>query len=210
MSNNPDEIRSNIEETRRDLGENVDALADKVNPSKIAERQANKVKGALHSTREHLMGSVADAHDAASGAVSDAAGKAQTTVKGNPLAVGLIAVGVGWLVASLIPATDAEKKLATSAKDAAQPLIDDLAATAKSVASDLKEPAQDAFDAVKNTATDAVESVKAEAADAVDDVKDQAQASADAVQQSASTGEGDSWNSPGDGDTWSSPAGPLR
>lgn len=197
MTNNPDEIRSNIEETRRDLGENVDALADKVNPTKIAERQADKVKDALRSAREHVMGSVSDAHDSASGAMSDAADKAQATVKGNPLAVGLIAVGIGWLAASLIPASDAEKKLAASAKDAAQPLIDDLTETAKGVAADLKEPAQDAFAAVKSSATDAVESIKTEASGAVDDVKDQAQSSKDAVQQDAAhdSGPTDSWSS---------------
>ena len=194
MSNDPDEIRYNIEETRRDLGENVDALADKVSPTKIAERQADKVKGALRSAREHLMGSVSDVHDSASGAMSDAADKAQATVKGNPLAVGLIAVGIGWLAASLIPATDAEKKLAASAKDAAQPLIDDLATTAKGVAGDLKEPAQEALDAVKSTATDAVESVKAEAADAAEGIKDQAQASKDAVQEAGSPSTGGGWN----------------
>src|SRR6478735_3006302 len=109
MSNNPDEIRSNIEETRRELGTNVDALADKVSPSKIAERQADKVKGAFRSAREHVMGSASDARDSASSTVSDTADKAQSAVKGNPLAVGLIAVGIGWLAASLIPASDAEK-----------------------------------------------------------------------------------------------------
>ena len=35
MSDSPDEIRANIERTRSELGSDVDALADKVNPSKI-------------------------------------------------------------------------------------------------------------------------------------------------------------------------------
>ncbi len=133
MSNNPDEIRANIEATRRDLGEDVDALADKVSPTKIAERQVDKVKDGLRSAREHLMGSVSDAQDSVSSAVAGTANKTERAIKGNPLAVGLIAVGIGWLAASLIPASDAEKRIASNVKDAAQPLIDDLATTAKDV-----------------------------------------------------------------------------
>ena len=34
MSNNPDEIRADIERTRQELGRDVDALAEKVNPTK--------------------------------------------------------------------------------------------------------------------------------------------------------------------------------
>ena len=42
MSNSADEIRSDIERTRQDLGMDVDALADKVTPSKIVDRQMGK------------------------------------------------------------------------------------------------------------------------------------------------------------------------
>lgn len=38
MSDNPDAIRQEIEETRARLGTNVDAVADKVTPSKIVQR----------------------------------------------------------------------------------------------------------------------------------------------------------------------------
>jgi len=183
MTNNPDEIRSNIEETRRDLGANVDALADKVSPSKIAERQADRVKDALRSARERVMGSVSDTRESVSGSVSDATDKAQSAIKGNPLAVGLIAVGIGWLAASLIPASDAEKRLASNVKDAAQPLVDDLANTAKEVANDLKEPAQDALDAVKSSAAGAVESVKDDVSGAADRMKEQAETGKAAVQE---------------------------
>jgi len=183
MTNNPDEIRSNIEETRRDLGADVDALADKVTPSKIAERQADKVKDALRSAREHVMGSWSDTQESVSGSVSGATDKAHAAIKGNPLAVGLIAIGIGWLAASLLPPSDAEKRLASNVKVAARPLVDDLANTAKDVADDLKEPAQDALHAVKSSAADAVESVKAEASDAADGVKEQAETSRATVQE---------------------------
>jgi Protein of unknown function (DUF3618). len=44
MSDSPDEIRADIERTRRELGSDVDALADKVSPSKIVDRQVSKVR----------------------------------------------------------------------------------------------------------------------------------------------------------------------
>lgn len=187
MSNNPDEIRSDIEATRRELGTDVDALADKVSPAKIAERQVDKVKTGLRSVRERVMGSVSNAQDSVSSAVAGTADQTERVVKGNPLAVGLIAVGIGWLAASLMPATDAEKKLASNVKDAARPLIDDLATTAKGVVTDLKEPALSAVDAVKSSAAASVESVKAEVSDAADGVKDQAEAGKAAVQEHTSS-----------------------
>ena len=56
MSDSPDEIRANIERTRSELGSDVDALADKVNPSKIVDRQVDRVRGAFGSVRERVMG----------------------------------------------------------------------------------------------------------------------------------------------------------
>ncbi len=60
MSDNPDAIRSDIEATRARLGTNVDAVADKVTPSNIVQRQSDKVtesvKGAVTGVKEKIMG----------------------------------------------------------------------------------------------------------------------------------------------------------
>ena len=61
MSDSPDEIRADIERTRHDLGRDVDALADEVSPSKIVDRQVDKVRGAFTSVRERVMGAADDA-----------------------------------------------------------------------------------------------------------------------------------------------------
>ena len=185
MSDDPDVIRAEIEATRRDLSGDVDALADKVTPSKIAHRQTRKVKGAFHSLTERVMGSDDSTHrslgEAAGDRIGDAADataeagrRVVAKAEGNPLAVGLIAFGVGWLAASLIPASEKEQQLAEAAKDAAQPMLHEAAEVGKQIAQDLKEPAQDAVQAVKETAQDSVETVKAEAADRASDVKDDA------------------------------------
>ncbi len=177
MSDDPDAIRADIEATRRELSGNVDALADKVTPSKIAHRQSEKAKAAVRSVTDRVMGasdSAAEIGSTVGDAVSDAgrlvAGKAQ----GNPLAVGLIAFGIGWLAASLAPASRVERQIAANVADAAQPLVHEATAVGKQIVEDLKEPVQDAVDAVTASATDAAQTVKEEATEAAQTVKGEA------------------------------------
>ncbi|GAA1952597.1 DUF3618 domain-containing protein [Microbacterium deminutum] len=182
MSDSPDDIRADIENTRRELGGDVDALADKVSPSKIVGRQTDKVKNALGSVRDHVMGAADDTGSSLAGAGSSAAAHAVDVkdrvvakAEGNPLAVGLIALGAGLLVASLIPASTKEKQIAADVKDQAQPLVDQVTDVAKEIGANLKEPAQDAATAVKDAATDSIETVKSDAQSATAEVKDQAE-----------------------------------
>ncbi len=178
MSNSPDVIRADIEQTRRELGSDVDALADKVTPSKIVDRQADKVKGAFGSVRDRIMGVADDAGSRVSDVgdnISDAKDRVVAKAEGNPLAVGLIAFGAGLLFASLIPASAKEKELAADVKDQAQPLVEKVTDAAKEVGQNLKEPAREAAESVKATATDAVENVKSDAQYAAGEVKGQAQ-----------------------------------
>jgi len=192
MSNDPDQIRREIERTRSELSDNVNALGDKVNPGSIAKRQVGKVRGAATSVKDAVMGSASDAADSAgsvAGSVGDAVSDAPSAVarkaQGSPIAAGLIAFGAGLLVSSLLPASRVEQQAAENIKDTAQPMVDDLTDTAKEIAGNLKEPAQHAVDEVKSTATDAAATVKDDATSAVDDVKTQAQDSKNTVQHAA-------------------------
>lgn len=182
MSTSPDAIRADIEQTRRELGGDVDALADKVTPSKIVDRQKDKVRGAFGSLRNRIMGAADDAGSALSDAgssVGDVKDRVVAKAEGNPIAVGLIAFGVGLLAASLIPASQREKDLAEDVKEQAQPLVEKVKDAASEAGRNLKEPAQNAANAVKDAATDAADTVKDEAKDATHQVKDQAQAAGD-------------------------------
>jgi hypothetical protein len=100
---------------------------------------------------------------------------------GNPLAVGLIAVGVGWLVGSLLPASSAEERAAAKIKEAAGPAV---TGAAKDAAASLQDSAQQAAESVKATAADAAATVKDESASSARDVRDQAQAARDTVADS--------------------------
>ena len=201
MSENPDVIRADIEATRARLGTNVDAVADKVTPSHIVQRQTDKVKenvkDAVFGVKEKVMGAAdhtagnvhsatgsAGAHLSDAGAaIGDAPTQVKTKTQGNPLAAGLIAFGAGLLVSSLIPASQKEREAADALKTAAEPLTTELTEAAKHVAEGLKEPAQAAMDNVKATAADATEHVKAKGQGAVADVKDRTAEAKDNVQQ---------------------------
>src|SRR6478735_2973168 len=187
MSNDPEQIRREIERTRTELSDNVNALGDKVNPGSIAKRQVSRVRGAATSVKDAVMGSASDAADTGqrvAGSIGDTVSDAPTAVtrkaQGSPIAAGLIAFGAG-----LLPASRVEQQTAEKIKDTAQPMVDDITDTAKEVAGNLKEPAQQAMEEVKSTATDAAAAVKDDATSAVDDVKTQARDSKDTVQQAA-------------------------
>jgi gas vesicle protein len=186
MTNNPDEIRSNIELTRQDLGSDVDALADKVTPSKIAQRQTRRVRSAFNTAKERVMGAASDVKDASAESVSDVQQAVTAKAQGNPLAVGLIAFGAGWLAASLVPASSKEKEIAASVKDAAQPLVEEVAGAAREVADNLRQPAQEAAEAVKASATDSARTVKDEATSAAAAVSDQASEAKHAIEDDGS------------------------
>jgi hypothetical protein len=181
MSTDPDLIRADIERTRASLSDDVNALADEVNPRNVMRRKTQWVTGAISSVKESVMGSASHAQETAGDAarsLGDAAANAPEQLtrrtQGNPLAAGLIAFGLGALVSSLIPATDRERSLAAEAKDKAQPLVDETRQIAQDAASELKEPAQQAAEAVKQSATDAATTVKDESRSAASDVRDDA------------------------------------
>jgi hypothetical protein len=184
-SNDPDEIRAEIERTRAGLSDDVNALADSVNPAHVAGRQVDKVKGAVFGVKDKVMGGTDSSGSesklsSAQSAVSGAPAQLGAQARGNPLAAGLIAFGVGALVSSLLPASAAERQAATKVKEAATPVLSD---AAKEVSGNLKEPAQQAVEAVKGTATDAASTVKDEGTSAAADVKGQAQDAKDTVAQ---------------------------
>ncbi len=117
--------------------------------------------------------------------VRGTADRAARKAKGNPLAVGLIAFGVGALVASMIPASSKEKELASRVKDEAQPLVEGAKDVAKEAGEHLKEPVQQAAQSVRETAMEAGQHVKEEAQGAADDVRSDAEQARDRVQDQA-------------------------
>jgi Protein of unknown function (DUF3618) len=132
------------------------------------------------------------AADVASSAV-DTVRSAPDTVRrratGNPLAAGLIAFGAGWLLSSLLPASEPEQQVATQVKDFAteqgRPVAQQFGEAGQQAAQELRESAQQRAESVKQTASDAASTVAGEAQSAASDVKGQAQESAGQVRDQA-------------------------
>ena len=183
MSSNPEQIRNEIESTRAELSGDVNALADSVKPGNVARRQVDKVRDGVIGVKDSVMGTAEDATQTVSGAAGDAKSAVRSKTRGNPLAAGLVAFAAGWLVSSLLPATEAERQGATALKEKAQPLTEELGSAAKQVAENLKEPAREAVDQVKASAADSAATVKDEAASTAGDVKDSSQQAAQEVRQ---------------------------
>lgn len=201
-TSDPQQLRQEIEQTRANLSQNVNALGEAVAPSSIARRQVDKAKGAAVGVKDKVMGSAEGAasavHDSAAGlgtglgsSLGDGVGSAGRTTRsraqGNPLAAGMIALGAGWLAGSLLPATAGERQAAGKVREQAQPLVSQAQEAAQGVAQqvsqELKEPAREAAQSVKATTQDAVETVKADGRSAVEDVRASAEDSRQAVQE---------------------------
>lgn len=176
-----EQLSNEIAGTREDLGRNLDALNERVNPVRVVERRKEAARGRVSSLKERVMGSAHGAGDRASGAagavtdtVSSAPGAVQAKTEGNPLAAGVIAFGAGWLVSSLMPATEREaqatQKLIDTAKDSG--LVDEAKSVGQEVGQNLKETATQAAEEVKTTAQQSAEHVKAEGQSSAQTVKD--------------------------------------
>lgn len=191
MTNNPDEIRREIEDTRGRLSSDVNALSETVSPSNVARRQVDKVAGVATSAKDRVMGTADELRSTGSDAASNlghapgaAAEKTRRKTQGNPLAAGLVALGAGWLVGSMLPASEKEKQAASGLKEKAQPLMDEVKSVAKDTAQELKEPAAQAAESVKETVIDAKDNLTQEGRHTSEDVASQAQSSADNVRSS--------------------------
>ncbi|ALG10551.1 DUF3618 domain-containing protein [Kibdelosporangium phytohabitans] len=193
-TDDPRQIRQEIERTQRTLGADVDALTEKVTPRKIMQRKTDRARRGMTNLREKVMGSASDtastagdqvnrAATAVSDAVSDAPQAVRRGTEGNPLAAGLIAFGVGWLTASLLPASKVEQQVADQTKDFVREHSEQLGHVAEQVKDRLSEPVQEAAQSVKSTAQDAVSTVSDEARSSAGNVADRAQEARTTVQE---------------------------
>ncbi|TCO20388.1 uncharacterized protein DUF3618 [Kribbella steppae] len=206
MAEDPEQLKRNIEQTRRTVGRDVDALTEKVSPTRVVGRRVDRARYGAHRFKERVMGSVESVGGTAGSAVSsvqdagsnvgDAVGsapdRARARTRGTPLAAGVIAFAAGWVVAAALPASTKERELAQEAKDtamdAAGPVKEQAAQMAQEVKENLQEPAQEAVTHVKHSASQAAGEVADESRSAAQQVAGDAKDSADNVRQAGSSG----------------------
>jgi hypothetical protein len=78
-SSDPDVIRRQIEDTRRELSYDVDALNEKVNPARVMDRRVTAAKGRITRVKEKVMGTASDTTSTVQYRASDAVGTVQGT-----------------------------------------------------------------------------------------------------------------------------------
>jgi hypothetical protein len=175
MGKEPEVIEKDIASTREDLSRDFDALADKVSPSRAVGRRVDTVKGKFTGAKDKVMGTAHDVGGSLASAPNDAVSSASNAAQGNPLAAGLVAFGLGWLVSSLAPASQKEAQLAGQAVEAAkehgQPLIEEAKSVGQEVGADLKDKVTEAAADLKDSATESAQHVKEEGQTAAESVK---------------------------------------
>jgi ElaB/YqjD/DUF883 family membrane-anchored ribosome-binding protein len=96
----PEEIRADIEQTREELGDTVEALAAKTDVKARAQDRVTEIKDAAQAKRDQIAGK---ARDISPDTATDAGQHVVSTVQQRPLpftAAGAFAAGlvIGWLV----------------------------------------------------------------------------------------------------------------
>jgi gas vesicle protein len=204
-SNDPDEIRADIERTRATLSNDVDDLAESVKPKSVAQRQVDKVKDAAGSLKDRVMGSddddyssstvgdkayaakdaVADkayaARDTVSEKASDAADavrEAPTTLKRKTQGNPLAAGVIAFGLGMLVSSLipSSEKE-----RQAVSQLQDNL----EPVKQKATEVAQDVGENLRPAAQEAAQSVKSTAQEGVENVKQEGQSATQDVKDQA-------------------------
>jgi ElaB/YqjD/DUF883 family membrane-anchored ribosome-binding protein len=137
VGQDPSAIREEIDQTRAQMGDTVEAIGYKTD---VKSRARDKVTG----VRERITGATPSTGD-----VKEGAQKAVSVAESNPLGLGIAALAGGFLIGMLIPSTKVEnEKLG--------PKADELKEQAKDAASEAvdrgKQVAQEAASAAADTA----------------------------------------------------------
>jgi gas vesicle protein len=165
MGQDPSTIRNEIEQTREEMGDTVEALAYKAD---VKTRAKENVSGKVDSIKEKVTGAGSRVSDATPDAdqVKGQARQAVGVAQENPLGLAIGAVAVGFVAGLLVPVSRAEeRKLAPVAGELREKVTD----TAQTAVEHGKEVAQEAVQS-------ATETVKEKAPEHAEQVKAQAQA----------------------------------
>lgn len=140
-----------------------------------------RVRGEVQGLAEQTSAGVSRATDGARGGQAGLRQRAED----NPMAAGLVALGAGVLMASLLPPTPAERKAALRLRDELSPLQEQASKAGRQVAEEVTQSAQERMEQVKSRAGAAVEQVKQETMASSEEVKSETQAASRRVKGEA-------------------------
>ena len=140
MGEDPEVIRADIERTRAEMGDTVEALGYKADVK-------SRAKDKITDTKDRLTGKVSDKTPD-----KQQVRRAATTAQENPLGLAIGGIAVGFLAGLLVPSSRVEDEK--------------LGPMADQVKDQLKETGQEALDRGKEVAQQAAESAKETAQEA--------------------------------------------
>jgi len=163
MGEDPDRIRAEIEQTRAEMSETVDALGYKTDVKARAkdsiQDKKESVMGVASSAKERLVGAGQSVGDATPDTeqVKQQARRAKSVAQENPLGLAVGAVAVGFLAGMLIPSTRVEdEKLGEMSDD----VIERAKQTGQEALERGKQVAQDAAETAKDSGREHAEELK--------------------------------------------------
>ncbi len=197
MGEAAEELRREIEMTRSDLGDTLDAIGDRVSPGRVIERSKNRMTGGVKSAVDRVMGKAHDAQHSVSGAGHDATDAVRslpdtvrTQTQGTPLVAGVVAFAAGFMVAAAFPPSEKEKAASSQLLEKVEPIKAELSHVGQEIAGHLKEPATQAVEELKGAAQDGAQSVTDVAHQSTADTKDQMHDAVDTVKDHVGGGSG--------------------
>ena len=146
MGQEPDAIRAQIEQTRGEMGETIDAIGYKTDVKSRAKESVSEKTDAIKSKVGGVMGRASEATPS-SGEVKQGAKQAVSTAQENPLGLAIGSVAVGFIAGMLVPKTRIEDEkigpIADSVKEKAVETGQEALDRGKQVAQDAAQSAQE-------------------------------------------------------------------
>ena len=146
MGQDPDAIRQEIESTRSQMGETIEAIGYKTDVKARAKDSATAKTDAVKDKVSSVMGRASDSTPS-TGDVKQGAKQAVSTAQENPLGLAIGAVAVGFVAGMLIPSTSVEDEkigpVADQLKERARETGQEALEHGKQVAQDVAESAQE-------------------------------------------------------------------
>lgn len=100
MSESPDEIRREIEQTRNELGQTLEDIEERISPAKVKQRGLEAARERVQQVRGTAQSRLDEA------GVSDKAQQAFDLTRGNPIGAGAAALAGGLLLGLILPKKD--------------------------------------------------------------------------------------------------------
>jgi ElaB/YqjD/DUF883 family membrane-anchored ribosome-binding protein len=146
MGEDPNAIRAEIEQTRSQMGDTIEAIGYKTDVKARAKDSVSEKTGAVKDKVSSVMGRASDSTPS-SGDVKQGARQAASTAQENPLGLAIGAVAVGFVAGLLVPTTNVENEkigpMADQVKDKVKETGQEALDHGKQVAQDVAQSAQE-------------------------------------------------------------------